>query len=105
MASRLECKSITCSVAEVYFLPRWVVKAIRRLAPVYGSQGRAPIYAGGLSEDSNISAAVSASSSESRCPSLVRLAAFIARREIRLAIELPRKTTVVAFAKLSASER
>lgn len=31
----------TRCVAKRYFLPRWVVKAIRKQAPLYGSQGRA----------------------------------------------------------------
>ncbi len=31
----------TRCVAKRYFIPRWVVKAIRRQAPIYGSQGRA----------------------------------------------------------------
>jgi hypothetical protein len=31
----------TRCVAKRYFLPRWVVRAIRRQAPIYGSQGRA----------------------------------------------------------------
>ncbi len=31
----------THCVAKRYFIPRWVVKAIRKQAPIYGSQGRA----------------------------------------------------------------
>ncbi len=37
----------TRCVAERYKLPRWVVTAIRKQAPVYGSQGRAGLPVSG----------------------------------------------------------